>query len=105
MNSLPAAAASGRPKTGAATKRWPASECAAASLSDNSTLIVLMEMWMAPLPRAAYHAVIAERYAFNGAVVSQHRDDGLAPAGVRSPDRRDARLAPLAPCILAGVRL
>jgi len=48
-----AAAASGRPKTGAATKRWPAFACAAASLSESATLIVLMEMCIAPLTRLA----------------------------------------------------
>ena len=48
---LAAAAESGRPKTGAATKRWPALECAAASLSDKPALMVLMQMWIAPLPR------------------------------------------------------
>ena len=48
MKSLAAAAASGRPKTGAATKRCRAFACAVASRSDSATLIVLMEMWIAP---------------------------------------------------------
>jgi hypothetical protein len=41
---LAAAAASGRPNTGAETKRWPFAACAAAIFSDSATLIVLDEM-------------------------------------------------------------
>jgi hypothetical protein len=39
------------PKTGAATKRWPAFACATVSLSASATLMLLMETWIAPLPR------------------------------------------------------
>ena len=83
MKSLAAAAASGRPKTGAATKRCPAFACAAASRSDNATLIVLMETWIAPVPKLPRMPLVAEHDGFDGSVVRQHRDDGIAPAGVR----------------------
>jgi hypothetical protein len=52
MKSLPAAAASGLPKTGAATYNWLAVRCASASRSDNATLIVLIETWIALFGRA-----------------------------------------------------
>src|SRR5437879_4092065 len=51
MNSLAAAAASGRPKTGAAMKRCPASACAWVSSRASATLTVLIETWIAPLGR------------------------------------------------------
>ena len=51
MNSLAAAAESGRPKTGAATKRCPACACASESFFESATLIVLIERWIAPLAR------------------------------------------------------
>jgi hypothetical protein len=62
--------------------------------SDSTTLIVLMETWTAPLPRAPDQAVVAEHDAFDGAVVrpactasvarvspaSVCRDNSCAPA-------------------------
>ena len=48
-HSRPAAAASGRPNTGAATQAPPAASWIAARRRESSTLIVLMETWT-PVP-------------------------------------------------------
>lgn len=49
-------AASGRPNTDAATKRWSAAGYVAVSRSDSTTLIVLEERWRAPGGRADMQA-------------------------------------------------
>src|SRR5947207_2010279 len=41
-----------------------------------------------PLSQALEHAALAERHPFDGAVVRQHGDDRIAPAGVRHLSRR-----------------